>query len=55
MNYFSKLIIGIIVIGTALSVLQQFIGINAVLYYSADIFEKALGFGKEDILVQQIL
>ena len=54
-NYFSKLIIGIIGIGTALSVLQQFTGINAVLYYGADIFEKALGFGKEDILVQQIL
>ena len=35
--------------------LQQFTGINAVLYYGADIFEKSLGFGKEDVLAQQIL
>lgn len=54
-NYFSKAILGIIIIGSVLSILQQFTGINAVLYYGADIFEKALGFGKEDILKQQIL
>ena len=54
-NFFSKIILGIILIGTTLSILQQFTGINAVLYYGADIFEKALGFGKEDILLQQIL
>ncbi|MGB5419108.1 sugar porter family MFS transporter [Algibacter sp.] len=54
-NYFSKGIFVIIVIGSVFSILQQFTGINAVLYYGADIFEKALGFGKEDVLKQQIL
>ncbi|WP_405608228.1 sugar porter family MFS transporter [Polaribacter sp. Asnod1-A03] len=54
-NYFSKTILVIIIIGTVLSMLQQFTGINAVLYYGADIFEKSLGFGKEDVLAQQIL
>jgi len=54
-NYFSKPILLIIVIGTLFSMLQQLTGINAVLYYGADIFEKALGFGKDDVLQQQIL
>ncbi|SDS18234.1 sugar porter family MFS transporter [Winogradskyella sediminis] len=54
-SYFSKAVFVIIAIGTVLSMLQQFTGINAVLYYGADIFEKALGFGKEDVLAQQIL
>ncbi|WP_299364487.1 sugar porter family MFS transporter [Winogradskyella sp.] len=54
-NYFSKAVLFIIFIGAALSALQQFTGINAVLYYGADIFEKALGFGKEDVLAQQVL
>jgi SP family xylose:H+ symportor-like MFS transporter len=54
-NVFSKGILTIIVIGTVLSMLQQFTGINAVLYYGADIFEKALGFGKDDVLMQQVL
>ncbi len=54
-SIFSKGILPIIIIGTILSALQQFTGINAVLYYGADIFEQALGFGKDDILLQQIL
>jgi SP family xylose:H+ symportor-like MFS transporter len=54
-NYFKKAIITIIIIGSVFSILQQFTGINAVLYYGADIFEKALGFGKEDVLKQQVL
>lgn len=50
-----KSFLPIVLIGTALSALQQLTGINAVLYYGADIFEKALGFGQEDVLKQQIL
>lgn len=48
-------ILPIILIGSIISGLQQFTGINAVLYYGADIFEKALGFGQKDVLAQQIL
>ena len=54
-NYFSKSILTIIIIGSVFSLLQQFTGINAVLYYGADIFEKSLGFGKGDVLKQQVL
>lgn len=54
-NYLSKGILAIIIIGSVLSILQQFTGINAVLYYGADIFEKALGYGKDDVLQQQVL
>lgn len=52
---FRKPFLFIVIIGSALSALQQLTGINAVLYYGADIFEKALGFGQEDVLQQQIL
>ncbi|MBL4939018.1 MAG: sugar porter family MFS transporter [Lutibacter sp.] len=54
-SIYAKPLLGIVIIGTLLSALQQFTGINAVLYYGADIFEQALGFGKDDILKQQIL
>lgn len=54
-SIFQKSLFPIVVIGTVLSILQQFTGINAVLYYGADIFEQALGFGKDDVLLQQIL
>ena len=54
-NYFAKGVLTIIIIGSVFSLLQQFTGINAVLYYGADIFEKSLGFGKDDILKQQVL
>jgi len=52
---FTKPLLFILFIGTILSALQQFTGINVVLYYGADIFEQALGFGKDDVLKQQIL
>jgi len=54
-SIFVKPILTIVIIGSILSILQQFTGINAVLYYGADIFEQALGFGKDDILKQQVL
>ena len=50
-----KTFLPIVLIGSVLSALQQLTGINAVLYYGADIFEKALGFGHEDVLQQQVL
>ncbi|MTI21325.1 MFS transporter [Fulvivirga sp. RKSG066] len=54
-SIWQKAALPIVLIGSALSLLQQTTGINAVLYYGGDIFEKALGFGQEDVLQQQIL
>jgi SP family xylose:H+ symportor-like MFS transporter len=44
----------ILLIGAALAVLQQVTGINAILYYGAEIFSTALGYGPEDALLQQL-
>ena len=52
---FAKTALPIVIIASVFSALQQLTGINAVLYYGADIFEQALGFEKEDILAQQII
>lgn len=45
----------VLLLGVAMSVLQQTTGINAVLYYGADIFEQALGYGRDEVLQQQLL
>ena len=50
-----KSVLPIVIIGSTLSALQQLTGINAVLYYGADIFEKALGLRQDDALEQQLL
>jgi SP family xylose:H+ symportor-like MFS transporter len=50
----SQGIIPILFIGIMLSVFQQITGINAILYYGAEIFSNALGYGAEDALKQQL-
>ncbi|WP_298916988.1 sugar porter family MFS transporter [uncultured Algimonas sp.] len=45
---------GLVMIGVMLSVFQQVTGINAILYYGAEIFSNALGYGPEDALKQQL-
>jgi len=44
----------VIFIGIMLSFFQQVSGINAILYYGAEIFSNALGYGPEDALKQQL-
>ena len=46
--------IGIIIIGVLLSVFQQFVGINVVLYYAPEIF-KSMGSGTDVALLQTII
>ena len=44
----------VLFIGIMLSIFQQVTGINAILYYGAEIFSNALGYGPEDALKQQL-
>ncbi|MDN3640721.1 sugar porter family MFS transporter [Simiduia curdlanivorans] len=43
-----------LIVGVLLSIFQQVTGINAILYYGAEIFSNALGYGAEDALKQQL-
>jgi len=54
-SIFSKGLIFVLFLGVMLSILQQVTGINAILYYGAEIFSNALGYGPEDALKQQLL
>ncbi len=51
---FSKAMLLVLFIGVMLSIFQQITGINAILYYGAEIFANALGYGPEDALKQQL-
>lgn len=52
-SVFSKSMRLVLFIGITLSILQQVTGINAILYYGAEIFSNALGY--DDPLKQQML
>lgn len=54
-SVFSKNMGLVMVLGITLSILQQVTGINAILYYGAEIFSNTLGYGPEDALKQQLL
>ncbi|RLD74724.1 MAG: D-xylose transporter XylE [Bacteroidetes bacterium] len=53
-SVFAKGMAFVLFIGIMLSVFQQITGINAILYYGAEIFSNALGYGPEDALKQQL-
>jgi len=44
----------VLFLGIMLSIFQQVTGINAILYYGAEIFSNVLGYGPEDALKQQL-
>jgi SP family xylose:H+ symportor-like MFS transporter len=51
---FSRSMGFVLFLGVMLSIFQQVTGINAILYYGAEIFANALGYGPEDALKQQL-
>ena len=54
-SLFSRAILAALCVGVGVSILQQVTGINAILYYGAEIFSSSLGYGPEDALKQQLL